>query len=331
MLADKNEVCNKYQTIFAQNNLKDLNKEDFKGFLLFKNNKHWTGLARKGTALLDDMPKLREALLILLNDEVPIDERLDQLLPNNGPPFMRYLGRALITAILHVTHPDEYGVYNGTSENGMKAIGVFPTFDKGASFSEQYAAFNKVLLDLKQELDIDLWTLDALWWKAKLEDIEGGESVDDIEFDLEAVSDSKSFGLERHLHNFMIDNWEKLELGKNWDLYEKLGEVVGYEFNTNEIGKIDLLARHKTEPRWLVIELKRHQSSDDTVGQVLRYMGWVKKNLASEKDKVEGLIIAREADAKIKYALMNTINVGLMCYRVEFTWKDAPGTIGLKT
>ena len=171
-------------------------------------------------------------------------------------------------------------------------------------------------MSLPQELQIDLWTLDALWWRVKSADGEIVESLDALPDD--DTGTAKAFGLERHLHNFMLDNWEKLDLAKEWDLYKEDEEIVGYEYNTNEIGKIDLLAQHKTEPRWLVIELKRHQSSDDTVGQVLRYMGWVKENLAIDGKTVEGLIIARQADPRIKYALMTTRNVGLMCYRVEF-------------
>ncbi len=316
VLAAKDEVLAQYQQTFAPGHLHDLTKEEFRGFLLFDNNKHWTGLARQGTALLADMPKVQEALMILLDETQPLKERLDKLMPKGGSPFMPKFGKALITAILHVTHPDKYGVYNGTSEAGMKAVGAFPAFERGASFSERYMAVNDVLIELAQELQVDLWTLDALWWRVKSADGEIVESLDALPDD--DMGAAKAFGLERHLHNFMFDNWEKLDLAKEWDLYKEDEEIVGYEYNTNEIGKIDLLAQHKTEPRWLVIELKRQQSSDDTVGQVLRYMGWVKENLATDGKTVEGLIIARQADPRIKYALMSTRNVGLMCYRVEF-------------
>jgi len=126
----------------------------------------------------------------------------------------------------------------------------------------------------------------------------------------------------------MFDNWSRISLGRQWNLHEEDGEVAGYEYNTNEIGKIDLLAKHKSQPRWLVIELKRQQSSDETVGQVLRYIGWVQKRLASEGETVEGLIIAREPDARIRYALMNAPNVRLMCYKVDFHLEEVPGAPG---
>ena len=220
------------------------------------------------------MPRVREGLGILLDESQPIKERLDQLVPRAAPPFMKKFGKALITAILHVTHPDKYGVYNGTSETAMKAMGLFPEFDRGSSLAERYLEINRILLQVASELQIDLWILDALWWSIKSSDGGKQENVE-TQTPIDDGEEAQAFGLERHLHNFMFDNWSKLRLGKHWLLYEEDGNVVGYEYNTNEIGKIDLLAKHRTEPRWLVIELKREQTSDDTVGQVLRYMGWI--------------------------------------------------------
>jgi len=69
------------------------------------------------------------------------------------------------------------------------------------------------------------------------------------------------------------------------------------------VGNIDLLAEHRKVPRWLVVELKRGQTNDDTMGQVLRYMGWVTKEPASPKESVEGLIVARSVDDKLRYAV----------------------------
>lgn len=316
----KDVVLAQYQPVFALDHIPALTEDEFRGFLLFKNNRHWTGLARKGISLCADMRLLRQGLSILLDESQTIKQRLDKLIPKGKPPFMDKLGRALLTAILHVAHPDKYGVYNGTSEAGMKLVGVLPTFERGSAFSDRYVKINGRLLDLAAGLEIDLWTLDALWWGIDEPVVEGGEGEQPDEDD-----ESQAFGLERHLHNFMYDNWSKIPLGQQWDLYEQDGEIVGYEYNTNEIGKIDLLAKHRTKPRWLVIELKRGQTSDETVGQVLRYMGWVSEKLADDGDSVHGLIIAREPDAKIRFALKNTKNVGFMSYKVDFFLNTVPG------
>jgi RecB family endonuclease NucS len=128
--------------------------------------------------------------------------------------------------------------------------------------------------------------------------------------------------LERHLHDFLSDNWKDTSLGRDWDLHTEDGEVVGYEYPT-PVGRIDLLAKHKRENRWLVVELKRDQSSDTTVGQALRYMGYVREKIAAKGDTVEGMIIAHAGDERIRYALEITPSLSLMLYEVDFRLKPA--------
>ncbi|MBN1395455.1 MAG: DUF1016 family protein [Pirellulales bacterium] len=171
-----------------------------------------------------------------------------------------------------------------------------------------------------------LWSLDALWYGIKsnngCEEANNEQEIEEANNEQEIVVNSETsqtFGLERHLHDFLYDNWDVLSIGKEWDLYEVDGDIVGYEYDTKAIGKIDLLAHHKTEGRWLVVELKREQASDDTVGQVLRYMGWVKEHLATERNEnVEGMIIARHSNERLRYALMYALGVTLKTYTVDF-------------
>ena len=67
-----------------------------------------------------------------------------------------------------------------------------------------------------------------------------------------------------------------------------------------------------------VIELKKGKSSDQVVGQILRYIAWIKENEAKPDEKVKGLIITKEQDDKLKYSLMATENIELMNYSVSF-------------
>jgi CRISPR/Cas system-associated exonuclease Cas4 (RecB family) len=95
-------------------------------------------------------------------------------------------------------------------------------------------------------------------------------------------SGDAAVGLERHLHDFLADNWEATELAEKWDLVEAAGDVKGsgYERPT-PVARIDLLAQHTLDlSRWLVIELKHGRMSDEALAQVQRYMGWVKEKLA---------------------------------------------------
>lgn len=315
----KPEVLERYGPVFSLENLEKLSRETFLGFLRFSNNQHWKMLAFYGPKMCSDMGKLQGALHILLDESKPPVTRLDQLVPKGEPPMVPGLNRATLTAILLVSHPDKYGVWNQTTETAMETVGLWPTFNKGASFGQRYAIVNDILVKTSQELDTDLWTLDGLWWWLLPDkpDSEGPDPPTEPPGVDSGSSGDISFGLERHLHEFLRDNWAKTSLGRDWSLYSKDGEIVGYQY-VCPAGKIDLLAHHKKEKSWLVIELKRGQGSDDTVGQVMRYMGWVKAELAAADEGVEGLIIAHSDDAKIRYAITIAPSVRMMLYEVDF-------------
>lgn len=123
------------------------------------------------------------------------------------------------------------------------------------------------------------------------------------------------FYMEKELENFLIRNWNETELGKRYSLIIEEGELVSQQYPT-EIGKIDLLVKDKFNGNYVVIELKRNQTSDDTIGQLARYMGWIIKN---KKDfNVKGIIIAGQYDKKLDYALESIPNVDVFVYEVDF-------------
>lgn len=157
------EIIAKYQPIFSERNIGNLTSEVFQEFLLYRNNHHWDGLHRIGPRLVDDMDLLREGLSILADENKTVYERLDILLPR-ASPLIPYLGKAIITPILLIKYPHKYCVWNGTSEAGMKKLGMWPPFKRGSNFSEQYRILNDLLLDVAAQLNISLWELDTLWW-----------------------------------------------------------------------------------------------------------------------------------------------------------------------
>jgi Holliday junction resolvase-like predicted endonuclease len=126
-------------------------------------------------------------------------------------------------------------------------------------------------------------------------------------------SPQKIFEYEVDLHKKLYETWNNSPFANEWSLV-KSGTYLG-KYNTNEIGEIDLLARSKDSKKWLVVELKQRQSSDDTVGQILRYMGWVKKHKLEAKQTVEGLIICGEHSANLSYALKCLPNIKALVYR----------------
>lgn len=93
------------------------------------------------------------------------------------------------------------------------------------------------------------------------------------------------------------------------------GELESQQYRT-EIGPIDLLVPDKKTGSHVVIELKKNQTSDDTVGQVARYMGWVKEKKGDQD--VRGIIIVAEPDKKLEFALKVVPNVQVFLYKVDF-------------
>lgn len=138
--------------------------------------------------------------------------------------------------------------------------------------------------------------------------------------------DSSSFAFERHLEDFLVQNWEQTELGKKYDLYEDEDEdgrrIIGKQIPT-DTGRIDILAISKDKTEFLVIELKNNKASDQAVGQVQRYMGYVKSVLANPSQKVSGLIVALEDDLSIRRALTVTQNIEFWRYEVSFKLSKA--------
>ena len=95
--------------------------------------------------------------------------------------------------------------------------------------------------------------------------------------------------------------------------------MISQQYKT-DIGSIDILARDKQNNSYVVVELKKNQTSDDTIGQVARYMGWIKDN--KKDNNVRGIIIAAEYDQKLEYALKVIQNIQLFLYKVDFTFSE---------
>ncbi len=131
------------------------------------------------------------------------------------------------------------------------------------------------------------------------------------------VEDPVAFAMEKHLEAFLVANWNQTALSKDFSIYEEEGEPVGQQYAT-DAGPIDVLAISKDKKRLLVVELKRGRASDVVVGQLLRYMGYVKEQIAEEDQAVEGVIIALDDDQKLRWALMSVPTISFYRYQVSF-------------
>jgi restriction system protein len=131
------------------------------------------------------------------------------------------------------------------------------------------------------------------------------------------VEDPSEFALEKHLEDFLVKNWKQTELGREFDIFEEDGILLGQQY-PSDTGPIDILAVSKDKKTLLVVELKKGRASDNVVGQIQRYMGYVKEELAESNQEVKGIIIALEDDIRIKRALSVTTNIEFFRYQVSF-------------
>lgn len=133
----------------------------------------------------------------------------------------------------------------------------------------------------------------------------------------EAIEDPSTFALEKHLEDFLVQNWAQTDLGKEYDIFEEDGEKVGQQYPT-DTGPMDILAIRKDKSELLVVELKKGRASDVVVGQTMRYMGYATQELAEPSQKVRGVIIALEDDQRIRRALAAAQNIDFYRYQISF-------------
>jgi outer membrane lipopolysaccharide assembly protein LptE/RlpB len=135
-----------------------------------------------------------------------------------------------------------------------------------------------------------------------------------IATEIENLTEENEFAYERDLQHFLAKNLSLIEPGLT--LYTEEG-ITGLEF---PVGSrfIDVLAKDKGN-NYVVIELKVSRGYDRVVGQILRYMAWIRKNHAEQNQKVRGVIIAREITEDLLLACSETQNVDLFEYNLSVT------------
>lgn len=152
----------------------------------------------------------------------------------------------------------------------------------------------------------------------EIEKLIGGNPTPTLIATDETVEDPSAFALEKHLEDFLVENWVQTELGKHYDIFQDEGETKGQQYQTTDGGRIDILAISKDKKELLVVELKKGRASDAVVGQTQRYMGYVLQELAEPGQTVRGAIIAHEDDLKIRRALAVAPNIAFYRYEISF-------------
>jgi hypothetical protein len=108
---------------------------------------------------------------------------------------------------------------------------------------------------------------------------------------------------ERNLEDFVVQQLEAIEPGLR---------LVDRQLST-PAGRLDLLCKDASDD-YVVIELKRAQGTDQVVGQILRYMGWLTE--AHPTKKVRGIVVVGKKDQALSYAVMAAPNVQVKEFKV---------------
>lgn len=132
----------------------------------------------------------------------------------------------------------------------------------------------------------------------------------------EPAEESGAFAYEKDLRNYLAKNLAMIE--PNLHLYQEEG-ITGIEFPAG--GRfIDILGVD-AKGGLVVIELKVSRGYDRVIGQLMRYMAWIRQNLADDGQGVRGIIVAREITDDLLLACSLAANVELYEYQLSFTLK----------
>jgi len=149
------------------------------------------------------------------------------------------------------------------------------------------------------------------------QDKEEAESTDILETNL-AVS--TEFLLEKDLQRYLAENLECIEPGLKLYVDE---DLQGVEYEAGGGRRIDILAVDKNGG-FVVIELKVSRGYDRVVGQLLRYMNWVRRDLADPGQRVRGIIVCRSMSEDLRLACSSIKDVELFEYKLSVAVTKIP-------
>lgn len=130
-------------------------------------------------------------------------------------------------------------------------------------------------------------------------------------------AEAQAFGLESQLRDFLAQNLPSVDVdGSRLVLFVDPTGRDGIEYPT-AVGPIDILAVDEAGG-FVVFELKRARTADKALGQLARYMGWVKHTIG-RNTAVRGVIVAKEIDERTRYGSSVIPGVVLFEYAVQFT------------
>jgi len=123
--------------------------------------------------------------------------------------------------------------------------------------------------------------------------------------------------LEQYLEDLLVEQWDTLPWAGQL-------EFIDRQVNCGKQDRLDILARDRISGDYVVVELKRDQGDDEVVGQVSRYMGWIKHRRADHEGVgVRGIIVAHEVTSRLRSAVLPHPIISVYTYRFSLTLAPA--------
>ncbi len=127
-----------------------------------------------------------------------------------------------------------------------------------------------------------------------------------------------TLAIEQYLEDILVAQWDSLDWAANL-------EYLGRQVPCGTLGRIDILARDRATGDFVVIELKRDQTDDETIGQLSRYMGWAEEHKAAPQGVgVRGIIVVHQITPKLRAAALAHPNIDVYSYQLTVALTRVP-------
>jgi endonuclease len=261
----------------------------------------------------DDSPRCREEERVRLWEHAPMNCRDAIRVAFEANP--RVLKTAEVADLVYAQHPDRPWQRNSVAAT-LVGLSVnhasshhYPT-ERRHAFLFSLGAGRYRMWDPERD---GTWEVTPTGVQL-VDDSEEAVMAEDITEDDDGAT-GMSLSLERDLEQCLLTKLDLLEHGLR--LYDG-APGGGQQIDTGVVGRLDILAVDQ-EGRLVVIELKGGRVDDRVCGQILRYMGWVSKNLANG-NRVRGIIVANEFTERVRFAAEAMPDVDLVRYEVRFSF-----------
>lgn len=251
--------------------------------------------------LIDFNSRLR----MLLFGSKPLAERVNQFLE------LKLVGKLTVSQFLCSFNPTEYPEIGWQTVDVLDLDSTQLNIAYGQALREhnisspqayrgdtiEYLRDTVIFREIKNLLHIEDYNRinDLLWlvWLARQEE-EG-----------EMKPPPATLSLEKDLRDHLAAKPSLIENGLS---------LVGKEYTITGAGRADIVCKDK-RGNYVVIETKKVGDSDKVIGQILRYVGGLRK----EGKKVRGIIVVNEPDEKLDFAIEAVKDfITLKYYKVRF-------------